>query len=83
MNGLQFGNDENVDIGGGNPILKMKSHSLANILVEFVDGLALREDIFADSSRAPKVTVVVDLNFYEHNVILQRVRGLSHSCFWF
>jgi hypothetical protein len=41
----------------------------------------LREDIFADSSRTPKVTVVVDLNLYEHNVILQRLRAVNHPCF--
>jgi hypothetical protein len=83
MNGLQFGNDEDVNVGGGHSIFKVKSHGLADVLVEFVDSFALREDIFADSSRTPKVTVVVDLNFYEHKVILQRLRPLNHSCFWF
>ncbi len=64
MNGLQFGNDKDVDVRGGHAILKMKGHSFSNIFVEFVHSLALGEDIFADSTGAPKVTVAIDFYFY-------------------
>lgn len=70
MNGFQFGIDEDVDVTGGHAILKMKGQSLADVLVEIVDGFALREDIFADSRGAPKVTVVIDFHFYQYSLIL-------------
>jgi len=64
MNRLQFRNDEDVDVSGRHAILKMKGHSFANIFVEFVDSFALSEDIFADSTRTPKIAVVIDFDFY-------------------
>jgi hypothetical protein len=70
MNGFQFGNDEDVDATGGHAILKMQGHSLADVLLEIIDSFALREDIFADSPEAPKVTVVIDFHFYQHSLIL-------------
>jgi hypothetical protein len=73
MNGLQLGNDEDVDVGSRYAIFKVKSHGLAYVLVEFVDGFSLREDIFADSPRTPKFTVVIDFHFYQHKPILYRL----------
>ncbi len=81
MNGLQFGNDEDINVGGGHSIFKVKSHRFADVLVEFIDGFALRENIFPDSTRAPKTTVIVDFDFYQHSVILQRLRAVDHPCF--
>jgi hypothetical protein len=73
MNGLQFGNDEDVDVGGGHAIYKMKGHSLADVFVQLIDSFGLREDVFADSPGAPKVAVVIDFHFYQHSLILQRL----------
>jgi hypothetical protein len=83
MNRLQFGNDEDVDVGGGHAIFKVKTHSFADVLVEFIDSFPLREDIFADSPRTPKITVIVDFDLYQHGLILQRVSPADHSCFYF
>ena len=33
------------------------------ISVEFIQSLALRENVFANAARAPEFAVVVDLNF--------------------
>lgn len=70
MNGLQFGDNEDVEISGGNAFLKMECNGFANVLEELVNRLRLREDIFAHASRAPKLAVVVDFDFYQHKVIL-------------
>jgi|SRR5277367_1968508 hypothetical protein len=82
MNRLQFGNDEDVDIGGGHAIFKMKGHSFADVFVQLVDRFALREDIFTDAPGAPKVTVVIDFDFYQHGLILQRLSSADHPRFY-
>jgi len=64
MDWLQFGNDENVNFASGHAILKVQGHSLANVFVKFVDSFALREEIFLDSPRAPKVAVVIHFDFH-------------------
>lgn len=64
MNWLQFGNDEDVNIGCGHATLKVQSHGFANVFVKLVDGLALREDVFPDPAGAPKITVVIDFHLH-------------------
>jgi hypothetical protein len=83
MNGLQFGNNEDVDIGGGHAILKMQRHGFADVFVELVNSFALRKDVFADAPSAPKVTVVIDFYFHQHDLILQRLGATGHLCFYF
>jgi hypothetical protein len=70
MNGLQFGDDQNVDFRGGSPVLEMESDGLADVSIEFVDGTALGEDVFADSTGAPCLAVVINLDFDKHVGIL-------------
>jgi len=41
----------------------MESDGFADILVEFIDGVALGEDIFSDPAGTPRFAVVIDLNF--------------------
>src|SRR5208282_445239 len=83
MSRLQFGNNEDVDVGGRHAIFKVKSHGFADVFVEFVDSFTLREDIFADSPRTPKVTVIIGFDLYQHGLILQRLGPANHSCFHF
>jgi len=64
MNGLQFGNDEDVDVAGGHAVFKMEGHSFADVFVQLVDSFALRENIFADSTRTPKITIIVHFDLY-------------------
>jgi len=70
MNWLQFRNDQDVKILGWYTILKVQFHCFADVLVEFVDGLTLGKDIFADSARTPKFTIIVYFDFDQHSLIL-------------
>jgi hypothetical protein len=81
MNWLQFGNNEDVDVGGGHTVFKMQSHRFAYIFVKFVDSFTLRENIFADAPGAPKVTVVIDFDFYQHRFIIRRLGATGQLCF--
>lgn len=64
MNWLQFGNYKDIYIACGHAILEMQLHRFANILIEFVDGLPLGENVFPDSARTPEFSVVIYFNFY-------------------
>ena len=70
MNGLQFGNNKDVEISGGDAILKMKCDGFTDVTEELVKSLALGENVFPNASRAPEVTVVVDFYFNQHKAIL-------------
>lgn len=70
MNGLQFGDNKDVEISGGDAILKMQCDGFTNVTEELVKSLALSENVFANASRAPEITVVVNLYFNEHKGIL-------------
>jgi hypothetical protein len=70
MNRLQLGDDEDVDIASWYAIFKAHGHSFANVFVEFVDRLPWCEDIFSDSSRTPKISIVVHFNLHSQSPIL-------------
>ena len=66
MIGLQFRDDEDVDLVGGAAIFEMECHGFADVAIELVDGFGLGEDVFADASGAPGLTIVIHLNLCEH-----------------
>src|SRR5579871_4979421 len=63
---FQLGNDEYVDILGAGAVLEVQRDCFFDICVKLVDGLALRENVCADSSGAPEFAVVIDLDFHKH-----------------
>jgi hypothetical protein len=52
----------------------MTGHGLFDILVQFIEGTALGEYVFLDTTRAPAVAIEIILNLYQH--IRLRLIGL-------
>lgn len=73
MNGLQFGNDEDVNVAGGDAVLEMQGNSFTDVAVKFVDGFALGEDVFTDSAGAPRFAIAIHFHFDQRAVILHRL----------
>jgi hypothetical protein len=70
MSEFQFGDDQNIDFGWREVTVEVERDCFTNVLIQFVHGLALREDILAYSTGTPGFAVVVDLDLDKHVVIL-------------
>jgi hypothetical protein len=70
MTQFQFGNHEDIEVGCRVSILEVKGHGLADVVEKCVRGVSLRENVFANSARAPNVSVLVNFHFYEHRICL-------------
>jgi len=70
MRQLYFRDDENINIRRRPFSLKVERDGFPDVSIQFVHGLPLRKNIFADSAGTPTFTVVVNLNFHQHKRIL-------------
>lgn len=82
MDRLQFGDYEDVDISGWGAILEMQIHCFTNVGVQFVDRLRLREDVFADASRAPELAVFINFDFDQHTMNITTPERTRLQGFW-